>query len=277
MKTTKLWNVAVTAVLVLGFAGTSHAQRAVSGMGAPVSARPATSSGLRPNATGTRLGTAVARPARRPPAHRMGATDFTTGDFGNSGSFGFGFGGSFGLNQNLMNLLNSVPGLGFDFEHLAAVNADLGEKALIDPVTQGELALAVRLAQVTPQTGFVPWVGGGYGYYPGYYQPEQEANEEPPAPQQPQVIVVQAPSANQQQAAQSQTAESEPPLPDVGEFTLVLLNGKQISAVAFSRQGGQLVYITQDGGRESVAVSDVDVAATRKVNEEHGTPLKLSL
>ena len=275
MKTTKLWNVAVTAFLALGFAGTLHAQRAVGA--APVSARPATSSSLRPNATGTRPGTAVARPARRSPAHRMSATDFSTGDFGNSGNFGSGFGGSFGLNQNLMNLLNSVPGLGFDFEHLAAVNADLGEKALIDPVTQGELALAVRLAQVTPQTGFVPWVGGGYGYYPGYYPPEQEANEEPPAPQQPQVIVVQAPTANQQQAGQSQAEESEPPLPDVGEFTLVLLNGKQISAVAFSRQGRQLVYITQDGGRESVAVSDVDVAATRKINEEHGTPLKLSL
>src|SRR5713101_7824426 len=38
-----------------------------------------------------------------------------------------------------------VPGLGFDFAHLAAINSGVGVRALIDPVTQHELALALAI------------------------------------------------------------------------------------------------------------------------------------
>ena len=55
-----------------------------------------------------------------------------------------------GLQANLSQLLNPVPGLGFDYSNLAALNHDLGVRAIIDPITQQELALSERLLQLTP-------------------------------------------------------------------------------------------------------------------------------
>jgi hypothetical protein len=271
MKTRIVWEMAFGVAVALAFAGSSHAQHAAGRTGAPVvSARPTSSVGMRPGA--------AARPGARPNRPVAHANDIGTG-VNNSGNFGnFGIGATGGINQNLQNILNQVPGEGFDFEHLAAINADLGEKALIDPVTQGELALALRLLPLTNSgVGYVPWIGGG-GYYPAsYYSGEPEPDQgQAPAPQQPQVIVVQAQPAQQQQTAASDQ-DNQAPLPDVGDFTLVLRNGKTISAVAFTRQGSKLVYITDEGGRQTVAISDVDKDATQKVNEEHGTPLPLSL
>ena len=178
---------------------------------------------------------------------------------------------SFDLGQ----ILNSVPGLGFDYSNLAALTGNLGEKAFIDPVTQQDLALAERLAQ-TPgfAEGIIPFWG-----YGGYSTPVVE--EEPPQQQQPQVIVLQQPVASSSESANSgsaaEEAPPESPLPDVAEFTLVLNNGNKIHAVAFTRQNDQIVYITREGARNSFPASDLDVAATQQINQQHGTPLQLSL
>ena len=45
----------------------------------------------------------------------------------------FGFGGD---PLSIQDLLNPFPGFGFNFEHLSALNQDLGIKALIDPATK---------------------------------------------------------------------------------------------------------------------------------------------
>ena len=100
--------------------------------------------------------------------------------------------------------------------------------------------------------------------------------------QPPQVIIVQ----QRQPPAEQATAEAppsavpaeveQPPLPDVGQFVLVLRDGTQIQAVAFTRQNDRIVYITTDGRRRSVAIGDLDTAATRGLNDERGTPLQLS-
>jgi hypothetical protein len=146
---------------------------------------------------------------------------------------------------------------------------------LIDPATQWRIAQAERHARGVGRYagGYYLLDGGGYAY------PEDEGDADSGAPpaQQPQVIVVQAPGAQPQDAPPTAEATAQPALPDVGQFTLVLKGGKQIQAVAFTRMKDQIVYITVDGSRRSVAVADLDSAATTSLNEERGTPLQLPL
>ena len=176
-----------------------------------------------------------------------------------------------GSEVTLGQLLNPVPGLGFDFSNLAAINHDLAVRALIDPITQQELALSERLLQETPVAPV------SFPFFGSESQPV--VVEQPP----PQVILVQAPPARQQApeatapSAPSPTAAEQPPLPDIGEFVLVLHDGSRIKAVAFTRQNDCIVYITKDGLRHSFALSALDAAATQRLNEQRGTPLQLSL
>ena len=174
---------------------------------------------------------------------------------------------------SLQDLLNPVPGFGFDFVHLAAINRNLGVRALIDPVTQMQLALAERLLSETPVTPAVFPVFGGVGEAPVII-PQQ----------QPQVIILQQPApaaepvAGQpapQPAANPEVAGA--PLPDVGEFILVERDGSQVLAVAFTRQNDRIVYVTRQGIRRSMGITELDPDATFRVNEERGTSLQLPL
>lgn len=172
---------------------------------------------------------------------------------------------------SVQQLLDPFPGFGFNFEHLNAIDSDLGIKALIDPVTQGRLAVAERLRNNRfASPGFYILDGGGAYAVPGDSDaPDQQAQAS--APQQPHIIVV-------QQSAPDSTAPQEAvsaPLPDEGDFTLVLRNGSQIQAVAFTRVGDKIVYITPEGGRRSIAASSLDADATEQTNQENGTPLQL--
>jgi hypothetical protein len=168
-------------------------------------------------------------------------------------------------------LLNPVPGLGFDFTHLAAINSDLAVRAIIDPLTQQELALTEGLPQVQP-TGFIGGYVGGYGGY--------AAQPVVVAPAQPQVIVVQQPvpqaAPTAPAPAPAASAPPEPPLPDVGQFLLVERSGKVIHAVAFSVEGKKVVYITAAGLRRSIPLGQINTSATEERNAERGTILHLT-
>ena len=166
-----------------------------------------------------------------------------------------------------------VPGLGFDYANYGALNSNLGVRALIDPATQAQLALALRLQGA----------GSGAGFYPGYFAPYGGAPivmetpaaapapaEEAPAPQQP--IIVVAPPVSPQ--AQGPAAEEEP-LPDPGEFVLVRRDGRLLFAVAFSAAEGRVVYVTKEGLRRTIALDQLDVNATLRMNEERGTTVQL--
>lgn len=175
-----------------------------------------------------------------------------------------------GLQADLGQILNPVPGLGFDYSNLAALNHDLEVRAIIDPVTQQELALSERLLQLTPTA---PISSSFFASDPVVMLEQQP----------PQVIIVQQPQPPAEQtvaeappSAAVPTAAEQPPLPDVGQFVLVLHDGAQIQAVAFTRQSDRIVYITTDGRRRSIAIGDLDTAATRRLNGERGTPLQLS-
>jgi hypothetical protein len=123
--------------------------------------------------------------------------------------------------------------------------------------------------------GFYLLDGGGAYAVPDDSALADSAPADQPA-QQPQVIVVQAAPPSEQSAEQS-APEDSAPLPDVGQFTLVLQNGTQLQAVAFTRVNERIVYITADGSRRSIAVADLNSDATVRVNEERGTPLQLPL
>jgi len=189
-----------------------------------------------------------------------------------------GFAGS-GL--TLQQLLDPVPPPGFDYQYLSAIDSDLAVKALIDPVTQWRVAEAERALRVgggLAGSSFYLLDGGGY-YLPE--ESEQADQSQPPQPQpsqQPQIIVLQ--QAPPTQPAAQPAPEATPaaaPVPDVGQFILVLRNGTRIHAVAFTGSNGDIVYITADGSRRTIALADLDSETTMRVNEERGTPLQLQL
>lgn len=157
---------------------------------------------------------------------------------------------------------------------------DIGTEAAIDPATQWRLAIAERVARSTggsfAGSGYYLLDGGGAYAYPYPAEPSEAESPALQQQQQPQVIVVQqAPARATQSSAAAQAPE--PQLPDAGQFTLVLHNGTQIEAVAFTQMKDRIVYITRDGSRRSLALSDLDADATVRLNQERGTPLQLSL
>jgi hypothetical protein len=194
-----------------------------------------------------------------------------------------GFASTSSSSLTLQQLLDPVPPPGFDYTYLSAIDSDLAIKALIDPATQLRLAAAERFGRGTRGFGFGSYGTGFYVLDGGeYVEPDEEpaAPEQPATQPQPQIIVLQQAPAVQQtdeQSAPEQEIEAPPPLPDVGQFTLVLRNGSHIQAVAFTLSNDKIVYITADGSRRTIALADLDSAATVRVNEERGTPLQLPL
>ena len=216
-----------------------------------------------PVSTRTMRGTPM---AVRPRATARNSTVVGTSPFGTSFGSNTFFGGdtfsdAFGF---------PVPGLGFDFPHLAAINGNLGVRALIDPATQAQIALALRLRGFN--SGFFSpfFFGGGFPITmetPGLVAQQPEA-----APQAP-IIVVAPPAA--QQAPPAAAVVDPPPLPDPGEFVLVQRDGRLLFAVAFTAQPGYVVYVTKEGLRRSIALDQLDVDTTLRMNEERGSSIQI--
>jgi hypothetical protein len=169
------------------------------------------------------------------------------------------------------------PGLGFDFPHLAAISG--GSR-------RGSVHGGHR--NRFDQGAFVPILFGGYPYYPYdmvYDQPEpQPVQQYQP---QPQIIVIQQPAAAPQQvagadsnAASARRDSSLPdaqvaPVRDVGDFILVRRDGRVVFASVFSVVGAQVQYVTPEGIRRTLAVSDIDSDATQQMNEARGTTVQI--
>ena len=206
-----------------------------------------------------------------------------------------GFVGSDGL--SVQQILNPFPSDGFDFAHLAAIHKDDDIKALIDPATQAKLALAERRMRRNPKpaNGFIFLDGGGA--YVLAVDPGTDLNADPDALAAQQQGQDQGHSQGQngQVGSQERTLresqqveqleannerlamEQSESLPDEGEFTLILRSGQEIEAVAFTRVDDRIVYITIGGGRRTVALRELDVDATVRLNQERGTPLQIPL
>jgi hypothetical protein len=210
----------------------------------------------------------AARPViSRPPTQRNlfpTSADTTTVEPSNSAFAPFG-----GTPIPLGQFLNPVPGLGFDYTHLAAINSGLAVRAFIDPITQHELATVESLPEEAPV---------GLGFFPAI---SAESPEFVGAPQ-PQVIILQQPVPETAQvapgAARPAPAAAVPPTPPlpVGVLYLIRRDGTAIKAIAFSQHNGEVVYITADGVRHTIAVSQLDIKATEQRNAEHGAIVHLT-
>ena len=197
------------------------------------------------------------------PASPSGQATSRFSTFANSG----GFAGS-----------NGVPGLGFDYPHLAAISGGL----------RNGRSSNFRRGNHRGQNSFVPILYGGYPYYDygygdlsgdssdyGQPQPQQQPT------QQPQVIVVQQPVPSTQLSGNDASAYPAPPppaaapVPDVGEFVLVRRDGQVLFASAFMVTGTQLTYVTPQGIRRTLPLADLDVDATQQMNEARGTTVQI--
>lgn len=179
-----------------------------------------------------------------------------------------------------------VPGLGFDFPHLAAISGHLH----FNPAFEHD-----RLGR--NDNSFVPIFWGdnsGSSEYidPSVIQQIQQEFQQQGQPQ-PQIIVIQQPapvggdqiSGRVPQASPNSPAPSiapsvtspvpVAPVRDVGEFILVRRDGRILFASAFYVSGGVLQYVTPESIRRTVAVAELDVEATRKMNEALGTKVDL--
>jgi hypothetical protein len=82
-------------------------------------------------------------------------------------------------------------------------------------------------------------------------------------------------SAEDDSAASASAAREEAAyLPDEGQFTLVLNDGRWIEAVAFTHSNDTIVYITTAGSRYTIAANELDSDYTLRVIQERGTPLQ---
>jgi len=166
-------------------------------------------------------------------------------------------------------IVHGVPGLGFDFPHLAAINRAFNN--------QFGFSNAFNSAFVGNGVGVIPFYGAPPAYYPPYEEETPDSYTE--RGQQPIFVV---PSPQQSSAAPSPgnsggasaTVSSTPP-PELGQLILVREDGQIVMAVAFTVRNGQLTYVTNEGTRRSFPASELDKDATRQMNEANGTSVSI--
>jgi hypothetical protein len=251
---------AVTGLLVSSVAGAQMRNGSASIPQPSVHARPAARGAA--NSTGN-AGTAV------PSVRHANLIQISPSGRATSGFVPFS--NSFGFDNT-----SDVPGLGFDFPHLAAISAGQANNHFSHFGHNGHRG----------QDSFAPILFGGYPYYYddlGYDQPEQQAV--PQSQPQPQIIVIQQPVPAQQSAdsgsdtgnlpASVSAPEADVPIRDVGDFILVRRDGRILFASVFSVNGSQLQYVTPEGIRHTLALSDLDADATQQMNEARGTSVQI--
>jgi hypothetical protein len=255
------WKVYLTGATIAGLLACSAAGAQTRGGGSFGASLPARGAPMRMPGTARISGAAPARPISGTRGTRQstviqiapnGRVISSNGAFANSDDFGADIG---------------VPGLGFDYVHLAAVSGNFR----FNPPGFGRGSHHHR--------DFVtPVFFGGYPYYSDYPDYPQE-------PQQPQIIVIQqpAPAVTVQQAAPAaaqtytDTATPEPPpapVREVGELILVRRDGQVLFASVFSVTGTQVQYVTPEGIRHTLPLAELDTVATQEMNEARGTTLQ---
>jgi hypothetical protein len=165
-------------------------------------------------------------------------------------------------NHGLKPGCSTVPGLGFDVPHLAAI---------CGPGAVG----GGRFGNQIPF--FFPFAGGGF-YIPGStVVDEQDDVAEPPQAQDTESNIAETarrPRASRPtQATVVETPDTAQPQP--GEFVFVRRDGTLFFAVAYAWENGTLRYITSEGLRRSLSRDALDLDATQQFNEQRGLNFRL--
>jgi hypothetical protein len=158
---------------------------------------------------------------------------------------------------------DTVPGLGFDYPHVAAVHPHGNNGHL----RNRDFAFA-----------YFPFYGGGY-YMP--VSSDDYVDDAPPAD-------AQDPNTGEQQAAQTDDPErpSRPsrdyvPAPQTAaeleaeQYVFVRRDGTVFFAAAYAWENGTLRYITKEGLRHTLTADKLDLDATQRFNEQRGLTFRL--
>ena len=177
------------------------------------------------------------------------------------------------LNPNFGNasfVSNNVPGLGFDYPHLAAVSPK-----------GGQLGRNFRFRQTVP-FGFGGFLISTPEIYVDNPQAVAEAQEtaaeqgDADAQAQFEAAQMQAYRAGQQSVAQQAPPPPAPePAADPASYVFVMRDGAVVFAVAYSWDNGTLRYVTPEGQRKSVAADSLDMDATTQFNESRGLSFRV--
>ena len=244
------------AMIVLAIPTLAAAQHR-GGMAGPVMAAP-----FRGGAAISRAASAPARstmrvPAGTPSAARIGAPTLRTRNNGvrvihrhNSNPFGFDDGTDF----------QDVPGLGFDYPHLAAISGN-------------------RHRHGSRFDGEFPFGSGGFLFGPSVIVEEVPAAESQPTVVEDQVAddapEVQRPprrarASREVSDPQPESTVASAPQPDPEQFVFVRRDGGLVFAVAYSWDNGTLRYVTPEGLRRTMGRDALDLNATQQFNEQRG-------
>ena len=155
---------------------------------------------------------------------------------------------------------NNVPGLGFDFPHLAAVNPRHGRG-------RGGFGEDVPF-------GF----GGGFLMSPEIVEnPQAVEGAQQAAPEDSAAgngIGVDGARDSQRSYVPRTNPAPEPPV-DTSEYVFVRRDGGLLFAVAYSWDNGTLRYVTRDGVRKTVTQDALDLNATQQFNEQRGLSFRV--
>lgn len=164
-----------------------------------------------------------------------------------------------------------VPGLGFDYDHVAAVHP-VGSRGGGRGRGRGRNGGFVG--------AYFPFYGGGY-YLPLYSDDlDDDQAEAPPEEVQP----VDNGEEEAQQAAENEIPASpsqdyvpaRPAAPkDTDQFVFVRRDGTLFFAVAYSWENGTLRYITSEGIRHTTPQTTLDLNATQQFNQQRGLNFSL--
>ena len=150
-----------------------------------------------------------------------------------------------------------VPGLGFDFPHLAAVNGN-------------------RRHHGGRFVGGAPFFGGFLLTSPSVIIEQPGAAEAQPAPDDTvadnveESEPVRRPRRTHEAEASTALAGEPAPQRDVEQYVFVRRDGGLLFAVAYSWENVTLRYITPDGLRRSIGRDALDLNATEQFNEQRG-------
>jgi hypothetical protein len=141
--------------------------------------------------------------------------------------------------------------------------------------------------------GFFPGFYWGWPYYPYYFDGDDcyydadcyygdDSQYGPPPPQYPdqngppQDQDLYAPPPNGSGYAPQGAPAGQPVRgSDSDDFVLIRKDGGVLFANGYIMRGGQMTYIDTNGVYRKVMLSDLDLQATRKWNDDRGTPINL--
>jgi len=160
--------------------------------------------------------------------------------------------------------LRGVPGLGFDYEHLAVVNRATKDRfgrqhsrgfEFITPIFGAALPYYYSFDNGVPDS-----------YTPSDYAEDQQQS---PAPDLPPPATFDSP------ALQNESGQNASQAPELGPLILVRRDGQVLLVAAFTASNGRLTYVTRDGLRRSFPIGELDKSATRDMNDANGTTVAL--